>query len=448
MRVFRSLNWLDLDFGLQLIGGLQSQPKVQQQAGDKLLVNPKRAVFDPARNAYTWSSDWQQLTSRHPSFAEAQDWTGSNENNDTSLDGIVPNITIREPDQHGLETDDQHIVPQHYRPVPSPHSSQHLSYQQTPQQLATHRELFDQKLLIDYAESRQQFNTNIVDAPTLFMGRAIRVQQSTPTPQPLSNGHLSSVISNDQKIAASNLNAPRNVLTAILSEEPLTEGSVTSIADCLESLGYPKSWCSSPRLYYIVYKMKRMDLFPKILDAEITDLWLPLHKRLVRKWMNDTDTRTFIKYQEFILDENIPVSLQGRHFTLDNMDELDLRRIMFLGAGGFGEVHSVQNRGNGQVYACKTMARPVRFDAHAEMMRNFKREIMGMRRVHHRHCVDLIASCTDTDSVTILSHPVADSGDLSTFLDANLNLDQLKILRHSVGCITSALTYLHSLNIR
>ena len=284
-----------------------------------------------------------------------QDWTGRNENNDTSLDGIVSNTTIREPDQHDLDMDEMD-------------------------------------------KQRDAYNSD--------------------------------------------------VLIGTLSEEPLIEGSVTSITDCLYSLGYGKSWYSNPRLYYIMHKMGRTDLLPKILDAEITDLWLPLHKRLVRKWMNDTDTRTFIKYQEFILDENIPVSLQGRHFTLDNMDQLDLRRIMFLGAGGFGEVHSVQNRGNGQVYACKTMSRPVRFDAHAEMMRNFKREIMGMRRVHHRHCVDLIASCTDTDSVTILSYPVADSGDLSIFLNANLNLDQLKILRHSVGCITSALAYLHSLNIR
>ena len=386
-------------------------------------------------------------------LSSLQDWTGPNENNDTSLDGTVSNATVREPDQHGLETDDQHIAPQHYRSIPSPLPSQHLSYLQK-------QPLLEQGLLNDFLESQKQSYDNNINAPTSltgsaytdFVNPAIRAQQLIRTPQPLSNGYPSSMISSDQKIAvlipASDSNALSNILTIILSEEPLTEGSVASIADCLEPLGYPKSWCSNPRLYYIVHKMGRLDLFPKILDAEITDLWLPLRKRLVHKWMNDIDTRTFLKYQEFILDENIPVSLQGRHFTLDNMDQLDLRRIMFLGAGGFGEVHSVQNRGDGQVYACKTMARPVRFDAHAEMMRNFKREIMGMRRVHHRHCVDLIASCTDTDSVTILSHPVADSGDLSTFLDANLNLDQLKILRHSVGCITSALTYLHSLNIR
>lgn len=100
----------------------------------------------------------------------------------------------------------QHIVPQHYTStIPSPPSSQHLSYQQTPQQFATQQQLFDQKLLNDYLESQQQSYTNNINAPTSFMGSAytdfanpaIRVQQSTPTPQPLSNGYPSSMLSND-----------------------------------------------------------------------------------------------------------------------------------------------------------------------------------------------------------------------------------------------------------
>lgn len=100
----------------------------------------------------------------------------------------------------------QHIVPQHYTStIPSPPSSQHLSYQQAPQQFATQQQLFDQKLLNDYLESQQQSYANNINAPTSFMGSAytdfanpaIRVQQSTPTPQPLSNGYSSSMLSND-----------------------------------------------------------------------------------------------------------------------------------------------------------------------------------------------------------------------------------------------------------
>jgi hypothetical protein len=100
----------------------------------------------------------------------------------------------------------QHIVPQHYTStIPSPPSSQHLSYQQVPQQFATQQQLFDQKLLNDYLESQQQSYANNITAPTSLMGSAytdfanpaIRVQQSTPTPQALSNGYPSSMLSND-----------------------------------------------------------------------------------------------------------------------------------------------------------------------------------------------------------------------------------------------------------
>ncbi|XPS77678.1 hypothetical protein M3J09_009705 [Ascochyta lentis] len=99
----------------------------------------------------------------------------------------------------------QHIVPQHYTStILSPPSSQHLAYQQLPhQQFATHQQLFDQKLLHDYLESQQQsYDSRSINAPDSFMtsayadfaNPAIRVQHSTPTPQPLSNGYQSSML--------------------------------------------------------------------------------------------------------------------------------------------------------------------------------------------------------------------------------------------------------------
>jgi hypothetical protein len=84
----------------------------------------------------------------------------------------------------------QHISQQS---IPSPPSSQHLSYPQQTQHFAA-QQLFDQKLLHDYLESQQQsFGTHAVsNAPNTFMSTAyidfanpaIRIQQSTPTPTP------------------------------------------------------------------------------------------------------------------------------------------------------------------------------------------------------------------------------------------------------------------------
>jgi hypothetical protein len=81
----------------------------------------------------------------------------------------------------------QPIRRQQVQTIPSPPSS-HQSYQQLPQQYTQ----YDQKLLNDYLESQQRsYNLAASNPPTSFMtsayidyaNPAIRIQQSTPTPQ-------------------------------------------------------------------------------------------------------------------------------------------------------------------------------------------------------------------------------------------------------------------------
>jgi hypothetical protein len=94
----------------------------------------------------------------------------------------------------------QHIAQQS---IPSPPSS-HLAYPQAPQQFAAQQQqqIYDQKLLHDYLESQQQTfgNQSASNAPnpymttayTDFANPAIRIQQSTPTPQLSQNGFAQS----------------------------------------------------------------------------------------------------------------------------------------------------------------------------------------------------------------------------------------------------------------
>jgi hypothetical protein len=82
-----------------------------------------------------------------------------------------------------LPTRRQHLSQQHHTPtISSPSTSEHLSYLQQPQHYDA-QHLFDQKLLNDYLESQQQVNTFMTSAYSDFSNPAIRVQQSTPTPQ-------------------------------------------------------------------------------------------------------------------------------------------------------------------------------------------------------------------------------------------------------------------------
>lgn len=231
-----------------------------------------------------------------------------------------------------------------------------------------------------------------------------------------------------------------------LNQQTITN-SLGLLVKMMSDLALPSSWCASPRLYCIFRNIDHVHLLSGLLDAGISDLWLPLHSRVVRRYLNVEDAETFMKYQVLVLDKDIPADLQGRHFNVNNLDQPDISRVKYLGAGGFGEVYHVEDQRNGQAYARKTLIRPPRYEIHGELMRNFKREVMGMRRVRHRHCVDLVGSCTDMESVAVLSSPVADM-DLAVFLDMDLSKPQYELLRQSIGCITSALAYLHNLGIR
>jgi hypothetical protein len=234
----------------------------------------------------------------------------------------------------------------------------------------------------------------------------------------------------------------------LLSDEEVTAILFGSIELFLQNMGVPPTWCSNPRLYVILRKMNRLMTFNIILEKQITDLWLPCPKRTVQRWFTDKeDVKFFMELQERYLDEKLTTNLRRRHFSYAALENSNLQILESLGAGGNGEVYRVQDRNTGRYYACKSITRPKMYKTHHDVMVNFKREISGMRRVRHHHCVGLIGSCTDYDSVYILSSPVADMN-LATFLEKDLNTVQLETLSKAIGCITSALAYLHELEIR
>ncbi|KAJ4357600.1 uncharacterized protein N0V89_002176 [Didymosphaeria variabile] len=209
-----------------------------------------------------------------------------------------------------------------------------------------------------------------------------------------------------------------------------------------------KEWRDNPRLYFISRQLGRENVFQDLLNNNVTDLWLPIPKYVVLRILEDEkDKKAFLEAQEMCLDDRMPTSLNGQHLSLMDSDCLELNEQKFLGSGRYGEVHHVVDPRTGVAYARKTMSRPRNFFKHRELMKLFQRELSGMRRVRHAHCVTLMATCTDTDSVIFLSSPVADM-DLASFLDSDLSGTQLDTLCRAVGCITSALTYLHQLNIR
>ncbi|KAF2188986.1 kinase-like protein [Zopfia rhizophila CBS 207.26] len=204
----------------------------------------------------------------------------------------------------------------------------------------------------------------------------------------------------------------------------------------------------NPKLYYVLRRMNRLELLSDFTSCGCTDLWFPFPRHTLRRLLDQTsDQKEFLATQTFVLDHEMPILLNGEHFAFADSDSMELEVKGRLGRGGYGVVDHVRDPRTKKHYARKIMYRTAASERHHDLMENFKREIHGMWRVKHRHCVDLVATCTDLESVLLLSSPVADT-DLAKFLDSDLNLSQLATLRRAVGCISSALLYLHDNGIR
>jgi serine/threonine protein kinase len=201
------------------------------------------------------------------------------------------------------------------------------------------------------------------------------------------------------------------------------------------------------KLAFILRQIGRQDRLRELVDAQVTDLWLPLPRRLAQRLLGDEVSHSFLAVQERCLDDDVKLRMNGEHLCLTDSYSLSFKKGRLLGVGGFGEVYQVFHPQTNLGYARKVMTRPVNFQRHCDLLRHFKKELKGLLRVRHQHCVRLAASCTDMDSVILFSSPVADC-DLARFLDSELADHEFVILRRSIGCIVSALAYLHQADIR
>jgi hypothetical protein len=203
----------------------------------------------------------------------------------------------------------------------------------------------------------------------------------------------------------------------------------------------------NPKLTTILSRIDRLNRFRELADAQVTDLWLPMPKGLAQKLLGDEDTQSFLIVQERCLDDKTKLKMMGEHLNLADSYFLGFQEVKLLGVGGFAEVHEVFHPQTGNGYARKVMQRPVKFQRHCDLLKQFKKELNGLLKVKHQHCVTLAASCTDMDSVILYTSPIAEC-DLTNFLDSELGDSGMVVLRHSIGCIVSALTYLHQAGIR
>jgi hypothetical protein len=186
---------------------------------------------------------------------------------------------------------------------------------------------------------------------------------------------------------------------------------------------------------------------------EITNAWFPFPKHTLRRLLDSRGHEsTFAEWQQDLLHHaHWPQAglSQYVHVALEDADDvIEVDRPVGHGAYGYVEQVTISTVTKPVICVRKKIQRPRAIHAQQKHFSALLKEISVMRQVAHRHCVQLLGSYTDHDFMGILLLPVADMN-LATFLDLpDLSDAKLQFLRQSIGCLYSALNYLHRKMIR
>ncbi|KAH7359897.1 kinase-like domain-containing protein, partial [Pyrenochaeta sp. MPI-SDFR-AT-0127] len=118
-----------------------------------------------------------------------------------------------------------------------------------------------------------------------------------------------------------------------------------------------------------------------------------------------------------------------------------------LGNGGFAQVDRVLSTISFKEYARKRVLRSAAFGGRKkENMAQFIAEIQILKRLQHRHIIELVGSYTDSRYIALVMLPVAEM-DLDVYLSI-ATVSKYPELRTFFGCLATALEFLHAQKVR
>lgn len=228
---------------------------------------------------------------------------------------------------------------------------------------------------------------------------------------------------------------------------PFTEDLIIRIADLLAAVG-KLTWSQRPRTYLVLRIIDEVSAMDNLVLNGYKDIDLPYNESTIPECIKELGAQhNFLQTQRFVLSEKSADLVRGgRHRHLDKSADKIFVSLGRLGTGGYSIVDTVRLRSRLtlQEYARK---RIVRRRAHAKdrkALEFFENEIHNLKRLSHHHLVKFVGSYTDSKYIGIIMQPVADM-DLHRHLSKdNWRSDELTLLRSWVGCLCSALAYLHA----
>ena len=234
----------------------------------------------------------------------------------------------------------------------------------------------------------------------------------------------------------------------------LPDAVFPDISQLLVSYG-KLEWSYRPRTFSILWMLglaeEKIDIF--IADGR-TDHYLPYNEGNLPDIIKGAKLRSrFLKLQNVVRcrreDDIAQLEAGGRHVYLRGDVGAYFHSMKPLGCGKFAKVD--------QVYSCLTTKKYARKQIHRgqsvledkTQLAAFEKELISLKKLSHRHVVQLVGSYTHPSHLGLIMSPVADR-DLHEYLDSNVvdHVHRKRTLRGFFGCLVTALAYIHSKNVR
>ena len=219
----------------------------------------------------------------------------------------------------------------------------------------------------------------------------------------------------------------------------------------LLSHSHPR-WSKVPRTYIILRTVGCLNLLDEFIDLGFSDYWFPITERNLPYCLRPSHRLEFVAVQDLVLTKSIGLEKgeEGQHSHFRRHEPLPFEEKGILGSGGFGRVDKVLSLVSFKEYARKRVPRKQAFGGRGtEEMNHFVAEIAilkRLKRLKHRHVVELLGSYTDPKYVGLIMSLIAEM-DLSTYL-AQADATRYGELRTFFGCLARGLGFLHEQRVR
>lgn len=174
------------------------------------------------------------------------------------------------------------------------------------------------------------------------------------------------------------------------TRESFTDAQFERISTFLQNSGQA-AWSKIPRLYTVLRLIDQLDAMESFVAQSITDIWFPFTTSTLPSTLQPSIQSSFLEVQPVVLSKGFRLEKGAdREHALFSQDEpLPFQVIGRLGRGAHGSVDKIMSTISNREYARKIFKKTRGLKR--EDIKTFITELTVLKRVHHRHCVELVS---------------------------------------------------------